>query len=174
MWKFQFVEATPFIEFIEKNKSRIIGHILKELFTDYWPDKIRYMMSDQPFIIRIDDLFIMINYLIPSDIELIIGSKEEIAQVDKCDMLQIKNRLQDYYEEEFEDGVKKELIEGRIITGIDIERFSEEFECNCQGKTRPAGGDYFSTIRIRLDSGTTLCLCGDDAIVDGYMRFWCE
>ena len=174
MRRIQFIEATPFIEFIEKNKSRIVGHILKELLTDYWPNKNRCMISDRSFIIRIDDFFVMIDYLIPSNIELIIGSKEEIAQVDECDMLQIKNALQDYYDEEFEDGVRKELIEGRIITGIDIERFSEEFECNCQGETRPAGGDYFSTIRICLDSGTTLCLCGDDAIIDGYIRFWCE
>lgn len=174
MWKIQFIEATPFIEFIEKNKNKIVGHILKELYTDYWPRKSRRMMSDRSFILKIDDFFVMIKYLIPSDIELAIGSEKEIVQVDKCGMLQIKNELQDYYNEEFDDGVRKELIEGRIITGIDIERFSEEFECNSQGETRPTGGDYFSAIRIHLDSGTTLCLCGDDAIADGYIRFWCE
>ena len=70
---------------------------------------------------------------------------------------------------------KKEEIENCKIIGVTVDRFSHAFECNpCTGEMRPEGGDYFSTIRLFLDSGTTLCFCGEDSISDGYMDMWCE
>ena len=80
----------------------------------------------------------------------------------------------DYYDEELELGEEKHLIENCVITDIQIERFSYEFECDIQGNIRPEGGDYFSTIRLYLDSGKVLCFRGADSICDGYIEIWCE
>ena len=173
MKKYTFIEATPLLSFLEENKSKIVGHILKHLFANFWPDKGRYSMSDEPFIIELDDCFILIQYLIPSDITFYVGSEDEIRQIDN-DILRIKEYVNDYYGEEFGSGEKKEDIEDNVIRDITVERFSHAFEYNIRGDMRPEGGDYFSTIRLHLESGKTLCFVGDDAIVDGYIRYWCE
>ncbi len=174
MQRYSFSEATGFLVFIEKHFDMLVGHVLAELFTDRWPLINHEIITDEPIILRIDDCYIVINYFIPSDIELIIGSKEEIAQYDGNGIINTKNVFTDYYNEEFSDGIPKNLIEGCLIQNIELERFSKSFECNIQGDVRPDGGDYFSTIRFFLDSGTILCLCGSSSKDDGYCRIWCE
>ena len=86
----------------------------------------------------------------------------------------MKSLLVDYYGEEFGYGEDKDQIEGRIILDVSVERFSEAFRCGKTGKMRPAGGDYFSTIRLFLDSGKILCSTGLDDITDGWNEMWCE
>ena len=173
MIKSTFTEAESLLGFLEKHKSKIVGHKLKHLFANYWPEKGRYSLSDEPFIIELDDCFIMIQYLIPSDITFFIGSEEEIRPIDEG-ILDIKERLVDYYVEEFERGEKKEDIEDNVILDVSVERFSHAFEYNIHGDMRPEGGDYFSTIRLHLESGKSLCFVGDEALADGYIRYWCE
>lgn len=173
---FDFTEAEPLIAFFEANKDNIIGHNLNRLDMQFWPEIGWPVNSDEPVVLELDNCFVEINYLVPSDIEIIVGTKEEISQnKDVADIINIRNLVVDYYAEEFERGVKKELIENCKITGIEIERFSEAFECNgATGEERPEGGDYFSTIRLQLDSGISLCFCGADSLFDGYIDVWCE
>lgn len=171
----QFYEATPLIDFIEQHRSDIIGHTLTELFTFFWPYRNRRVMSDEPIIFKLDNCFLVVNYLIYSDMEIVVCSEEELENDRTCaHLLHIKNEVCNYYDDEFGDGEKKDQIEGRTIVGIAVERFSEAFEYNTAGDMRPAGGDYFSTIRLHLDSGKTLCFCGCDSITDGYNEIWCE
>lgn len=176
MHVYHFSEATPLIKFIDEKKDRIIGGTLKRLDTLYWPIYERANISELPVILEMDDYCIVVNYLLVSDIEIRIGKKEALMKdEDAAYLFNIRNEMQDYYEEELELGIKKALIENCKIEDIQIERFSEAFECNsATGEMRPEGGDYFSVIRIYLDRGVTLCLCGVDAITDGYVKVWCE
>ena len=176
MKEYSFTEATPLIEIFDKYQNKIIGNQIKNFYIDYWPDYGRYSLSDRPVVLELDDCFVVISYLITSDIGIIVGTEDEVSQnKDVADMINIKNVLVDYYGEEFSRGVKKETIENCKITKIDVERFSYAFECNAvTEEIRPEGGDYFSTIRLYLESGATLCFCGTDSITDGYVEVWCE
>ncbi len=78
-----------------------------------------------------------------------------------------------YYFEKGTEETDKEI--DYTIAGIEVERFSEAFECEpSSGAVRPAGGDYFSTIRLVFRNGRKLCICGDDAEADGYTVVWAE
>ncbi len=176
MREYSFTEATPLIEFLDKYQDKIVGNHIKNFYVDFWPNYGRCSLSDCPVVLELDDCFVVISYLIPSDIGIMVGTKNELsANKDVADMIDIKNVLVDYYNQEFSLGVKKEEIENCKITKIDVERFSSAFECNsATEEIRPEGGDYFSTIRLHLDSGTILCFCGADSITDGYIEVWCE
>lgn len=173
---YSFMEAAPLLKFIDENKKCIIGCALKQFHTEYWPEHGRRSLSDIPVVLELENYCIAINYLIYSDIEIVIGTKDKLERNEAiADVINIRNVIHDYYSEEFECGIKKELIENCKIVDIQIERFSEAFECNgATGEMRPDGGDYFSTIRLYLDSGVVLCLCGVDSITDGYVEVWCE
>lgn len=173
---YSFTEATPLLQFIEENKTSIIGSTLKYLHTEYWPEHGRRSLSDIPVVFEFENYCIVINYLVYSDMELIIGKKEELVKDRDVEFLvNIRDRRYDYYSEEFECGINKELIENCKIVDIQVDRFSEAFECNgATGEMRPDGGDYFSTVRVCLDSGIVLCLCGVDSITDGYVEVWYE
>ena len=176
MREYDFIEAAPLIAFLNKYQDKIIGNHIKNFYVHFWPNYGRYSLSDRPVVLELDDCFVVINYFIPSDISIIVGAKDEVSQnKDVADMINIKNMLVDYYDTEFSRGVQKEKIENCKITKIDIERFSNAFECNpVTEEIRPEGGDYFSTIRMHLDSGVALCFCGADSITDGYIEVWCE
>ena len=175
MRTYRFTEAEHLIAFIKENKEKIIGCCLHQLYTDYWPCCQRTSISDIPVVIAISDYYLIIEYLIPSDIEITVGTKDEIVKNNEIvDVMSNKSEMVDYYNEEFGDGIKKELIENCKIEDISVERFSNAFECNIDGDMRPQGGDYFSTIRVFLDSGKVLCLRGAEALLDGYIEIWCE
>lgn len=176
MKNFNFVEAIPFINFIKANENKLIGSKLKKLHTLYWPQQSYEHMTDEPIVMEIDDYCVCICYFVPSDIEIFVGKKKEIEKSQTfLNVMNIRNIVHDYYDEEFGVGVKKELIENCVINKIEVERFTEAFECNpITEEVRPDGGDYFSTIRIYLDSGVILCLCGAESICDGYTYIWCE
>ena len=175
MTKYEFLEATPLIDFVEENKSKIIGHTLAAFYMDIWPPVGRSQISDMPMVLELDDYCLVVNYLIPSNMELAIGQKEEIEQEEYYWIMNQRNVVRNFFGEEFGLDKMKGLIEGHIVERIEIKRFSEEFEINgSTGETRPDGGDYFSTIRIVLDSGIAICFCGADAISDGYIEVWFE
>lgn len=175
MRTYHFTEAEHLTTFIKENKEKILGCCLHQLYTDYWPCHQRTSISDIPVVIVLSDYYLIIKYLIPSDIEITIGTKDEIVKDDEiAHVISLKNDMVDYYCEEFGDGIKKELIENCKIEDIQVERFSDAFECNTNGDMRPKDGDYFSTIRVFLDSGKVLCFCGADSVLDGYIEIWCE
>jgi hypothetical protein len=176
MREYDFTEATPFIEFLDKHRDKIIGSRLKSLYVHIWPEYRGCVFFDCPAVLELDAGFVVISYYLPSDIGITFGTKEEIMQIrEAADVIDGKYLMVDYYRREFDLGIKKEEIENCKIVRVTVDRFSNAFECNpCTGEMRPEGGDYFSTIRLFLDSGITLCFCGEDSISDGYMDMWCE
>ena len=134
-----------------------------------WPVKNFRIRSDVPVILQLDDDFLVISYHYPSSMALQVCCKEALENdMNIVDLLQKRPR------KFARNDIKKRQLEGRRITNITVERFSDAFECNSDGDIRPAGGDYFSTIRLYLDHGNTLCLTGADSICDGYSELWCE
>ena len=175
MKKFHFTEAKPLMTFLEMHKEKIIGHPLHKLDIEYWPGQNRSVLTDRPLVLQLDEYCLAIRYFITSDMEILVGTKEELEEDDDAAFtIHTRNEVNDYYDEEFGDGEKREWIENCKITEITVDRFSEAFEYNTNGDVRPAGGEYFSAIRFRLDSGKTLCFCGVDSITDGYVQVWCE
>ena len=174
-YNYYFTEASSLIEFIEKNKKSIIGCTLKQFHTEFWPQYNRESISDRPVILEMEYLCVAIDYRVTSSISLLVGLKEDIKKDEEvASIINLRNRMEDYYNEEFGEGIEKGKIEDCKIADIQIEHFSTAFECNTDGDIRPNGGDYFSTIRICLDSGVKLCLRGAAAIIDGYVEIWCE
>ena len=172
---YSFTEATPLLKFVEANKKHIIGSKLKRLHIQYWPNHGRNSLNEIPVVLEFENYCIAVNYLIYSDMELLIGTKGELVKDQiLAAVVNIRNEVHDYFSEEFGCGIQKELIENCKIVDIQIERFSDAFEYNTNGDIRPSCGDYFSAIRICLDSGISLCLCGVDSITDGYIEVWCE
>ena len=176
MQEYRFKEAAPLVKFIESHETDIIGQPLKNLYIDYWPNRNRSGISDRPVVLELGNRYIVVYYLVPSDLRVLIGDRVEIEKnKDVANILNIKTVVRDYYNSEFGDGIPQDEIEGCLIENIEIKRFSEAFECDpITEEIRPDGGDYFSTIRIYLDSGTVLCLRGADSIMDGYIEIWCE
>lgn len=169
MKSFYFEEATPLIEFFEQHKNSIIGHTLEELITDNWPVKAQRVLSDTPVILKLDNCILVVTYFFPSSVEIRVCIKEELEN--DMNIVGLLHREPHHFDR---CDIKKQEIQGRIITDISVERFSDAFECNPDGDMRPAGGDYFSTIRLFLHKGKTLCLRGADSIIDGYSEMWCE
>ena len=61
-------------------------------------------------------------------------------------------------------------LHDRKIIDFEITGFSEEYEINpLTGETRPAGGDYYREIHLKLDNGKTLTIVAEDSESDGYM-----
>ncbi len=174
-YSYSFTEAAPLLEFIDKNKKSIVGCTLKQFHTEFWPWYDYENLSDRPVILELENLCVAIDYRVTSSISLLVGQREDVEREEQvASIIDLRNRVVDYYNEEFGEGVEKEKIEGCKIVDIQIDRFSTAFECNTNGDVRPNGGDYFSTIRISLDSGVRLCLRGAAAIIDGYVEIWCE
>jgi len=163
-----FKEATPLIEFINKNKSKIINQSIKGIYITGNPLFSRgekYAWSDTPVILIIGDYEIIIDYMFYSDIDIMIKPLE--------------NSMTEY-EKEYEYGsllFKSKPYwnapDNLEIADIEITRFSSEFEINpstCE--TRPEGGDYFSVVAFRLKDNRRLCICAQDSFSDGYVDIW--
>ena len=176
MKEYDFNEATPLIDFFNKNQEKIIGSRLKRFYGGDWPAYGSYRSSDLPIVLELDDIFVVVHYYFVSDIGIIIGTKDEVSQNENIHyMINKLERIIDYRERGFARDAKQEEIENCKIIKITVNQFSSAFECNpVTEEIRPDGGDYFSTIRLYLDSGTVLCFCGEDSMADGYITVWCE
>lgn len=170
---FRFKEARPLLDFIDSYSKEIVGHTIRTLYINFWPDLDHPIMSDEPVILEMDNRYILLEYLIYSDLTITIGNRDELRQNDRVDaVMSIRDNIINYFE--FCDSVKKEDVEGQTVIKVTVDRFSHAFEYNIQGDERPEGGDYFSTIKLYLDNGMILCFCGADAEADGYICSWCE
>ena len=175
MRTYHFTEAEELNAFIEGHKGKVIGCCVDQLFSEsyFWPSH-HTIWSDTPIVILFPDFYLKIIYLIPSDIEIIVGTKDEMADdEDIAYASRLSNNLTRRFQKKIGDDTNGS-IENSLITDIQTERFSDEFEINTKGDVRPQGGDYFSTIRVILDSGKVLCFCGVDAEFDGYIEIRCE
>ena len=169
---YQFYEATPLLKFIEVNRDNLIGHALFNCSNYIWRDSKKYY-SDEPFVLELDTVCLIVNYLFLSDLQLCIGKKDEVLKSKKYgETLRCLKPLS-YYFDKYSIETEKEA--DYTIVGIEVERFSEAFECeSSSGTIRPAGGDYFSTIRLTFSNGRKFCFCGDKAEADGYVVIWTE
>ena len=172
---YSFTEAQPLMDFIASHYNEIVGHTIKKLYINFWPGLglFKYIMSDEPVVLEMDNGCIRLTYLVFSDLTITTGSKEELQQDEEVErVMRVRDSVTNYFT--FDDSVKKEDIEGRTVTDISVDRFSCAFEYNIQDDMRPEGGDYFLTIRLYLDNGMRLCFCGADAEADGYIFSWVE
>lgn len=176
MKEYHFDTATPLLEFFEENKELYTNRPLKRMFSDmgfYVP--FRAMMSEKPIGFLIDKTCIIIDYYIPSSMTLRIATLEEI-QNDKT----LNWMLKSYKEVEDEEThpllmshVPLKDMKDHKISSIEVERFSDDFTIEpIEDTKRPAGGDYFGTIKLVLDNGVEICFCGADALYDGYIQLW--
>ena len=165
MKQYKFTEAQPLIDFIDRFKQETIGHTLVGYHSDLWPIG-RKWITDLAIILEMDDYCIAFATFFLSELELTIGKKEEMeTDADLRDMLHERGFPEDEYAE------TKHLVEGCKVLSVSVERFSDAFIVSeCTEEVRPEGGDYFSVIRLCLDSGTTLCYCG----YDEYTEYWSE
>ena len=174
MKEYHFDKATPLLEFLEENKELYVHRTLKRMFSDmgfYVP--FRGTMLENAIGFLIDETCIIIDYYVPSSMTLRIATLEEI-QNDKT----LQWMLRRY--EEVEDKETHPLLMSHVplkdmkdhkISSIEVERFSSMIELTEDAK-RPAGGDYFGTIKLVLDNGVEICFCGADALCDGYIQLW--
>lgn len=176
MKEYDFSTAESLIGFIQKNREKIVGHTLKHLYSDCWFYKgVVHIMTDLPVVIELDDRWINLYYMLLSHVIITCGKKDEILRKDEAaHVVKIRDEAHDFFGREFGDGIDRKYIEDRKIVDVIVERFSHSFELDVQGNERPDGGDYFSNIRVLLDSGLTICFCGGDGIVDGYLFIRCE
>ena len=176
MKEYNFTEATHLITFLKVNHDKIVGKCLKNLYIDYWFDSYCSSFTCEDIIIELGACFISINYRFKSNLTITVGTKEEMLQNRFfASIINMKYETEDYYNIKLDSGIRSAEIEGRMVNRISVEQFSEAFECNpVTGEIRPEGGDYFSTIRLCLDGGRTLCFCGANSMANGYTCVWCE
>ena len=178
MVNYRFYNATELINFLESNKSRYEGKVLKEVYTDFGNCYIpfRRQLTDNPVILQIDDLYVAVNCYVPSDLNIIAGKFDDVY--DYSDERWVLDNSLDCDDEpvhEFMDRPPASDIKNHKIVSVDVKRFSDEFDIDyARGVCRPNGGDYFSTISITLDNGVKICICGADAMCDGYIELWAE
>ena len=103
-----FTEATPLLKFIDENEKCIIGSTLKYLYTKFWPRYDRESISDRPVILELENLCVAIDYRVTSSISLLVGKKEELeSNAEIASIIDLRNRVEDYYNEEFDEGIEK-------------------------------------------------------------------
>lgn len=196
---YRFEEAGALGSFLEDHRDQIVGAPLEKLSAVYWmrshkvdsEQRIPYVFTDVSLVLQVGQRYVLVDYWYRSSLELTVCDETELRQVDAGSYA--PERLQSfagwllYRDDEEEDDDEdaddaderkaEELraqVEGCRIVGIDVERFSESFEASPSGTVRPAGGDYFGSIRVRLDSGIIVCICAEDAANDGYCDVWYE
>lgn len=64
---------------------------------------------------------------------------------------------------------------GEAIVDYELNNFSDEYIIDpSYDTTRPEGGDYFKEIIFHLSNKKKLCICAENAEVDGYCNIWME
>lgn len=157
-----YKEASPFIDYIQKNKQHIIGKSIKGFYSDGF---FGYSCFE-PLAFEFDDFVIILRYYFYSDITIHIVDPDFFHSDNSKNSSEKPNLC--YYI----DKTDFPYINCKIID-IEVERFSEEFEINpSTRKTRPKGGDYFRTITVHLEGGNKFHICALSAISDGGTIVW--
>lgn len=162
--KFSFLEAEPLLAFIEDNREKIVGKTIK----NFYMNGCYGFLSDNPLVFELDDYVLVLEYLCPSNMTVYIVEPEQFYADESLSFL---------YEDLPEDKKERWCVEntmipalGEKIAAIEVERHSEQFEIRpWDGETRPAGGDYFKTITVRMENGEAFYICGDPY---GYEEIW--
>lgn len=168
MKEFSFLEATPLINFIEKNKNKIIGNTIRKFYSSsYFGD-----LSSQPIAFSLDGFDIILTYFYYSDLKINIVESGAVQKHPDLDFLHegapsVYKPTYTAMEDEFFPYANCK------ISDISIERFSKAFEINpVTEEMRPEGGDYFKTITVYLENGKKFYISGMSADYDGYVSVW--
>ena len=162
---FSFKEAAPLINFIQTNKSGIIGKSIKYFYSS----SPFGGTADEPFVFEFDDFVLVLHYFNYSDLTLQLIDPD-LFHSDKTLNFLYKDICGSRNVHHYIQKTGFPYTDYKIVDII-VERFSEEFEINgATGETRPDGGDYFKMITIHLESGKKFFICALDAICDGYME----
>ena len=165
--EFSFMEASPLLAFIEKCKDKIVGKEIKRFYSS----SLFGGITDDPVVFEFDEFSLILHYFFYSDITIQIVAPQLVHEdnslsflyrgiPESCNLRQYVNETPFPY------------IDVKIVD-VTVQRFAEEFEINgATGETRPEGGDYFKVITVHLEGGRQFYICGEDAIVDGYMVVW--
>ena len=173
-WEFTFDEATPLQEFINRYRDRIVGHVLQACYTEYGI-YVSSENTDQPVFLVLDDSVIGIEYLYRGHVSIFTAQesdfefKEETDEYGRRDYTfhsRISGRENAYGSWQTDMPAMNQKV-----TDITIGRHSERYE-DYPNSERPAGGDYFSWLKLTLEDGTGLSIYAEDAISDGYVDVW--
>ena len=78
------------------------------MYTKFWPRYDRESISDRPVILELENLCVAIDYRVTSSISLLVGKKEELeSNAEIASIIDLRNRVEDYYNEEFDEGIEK-------------------------------------------------------------------
>lgn len=165
--RFTFVEAGPLLQFIRKNRTKIVGQHIRGFYSAAPFGSI----SSSPVVFELDDYCLIMAYYWYSDLTVYIVN----AKVLKRDL-----SLNFLYKEipesrNLTNWVWKEDIPyiGQEITDICVKCFSRSFEINpSTGERRPDGGDYFSVITFMLSDNDEIHICAAPPTCDGYVEVW--
>ncbi len=168
---YNFKYRADFLRFIEKNKNDLIGKRIRGFFNDICYES----GSCSPVVLMFDNYCIMLDYMFLSDIKIAVFPVELFEQ-DPTLLFVYKKENPDVrltlYVEAFDPDFP---FYDCMIEDISLDGFSHEFEVSAAtGITRPAGGDYFSVIRVQMDNGRTMCICAASSICCGYLDTWTE
>lgn len=164
---FEYTEAKPLMECIEQYKDKLIGQRIKHYYRDN-----RTGTGEAPAVFIVGDMAIIVSYFRYSWISVTVVDKEDFDADSSLNFLYKdvpESRNLRYDEYQYDD---MGFINGSI-KNITVERFSDEHETHPSlGGVRPKGGDYFGTITVQMSNGKEFCICGEDALLDGYMNVW--
>ena len=166
--KFNFLDATSFITFINNNKDKIVG----QKICRYYSDGFFGSFACGPVVFEFENFSVIIDYCFYSDIDIYVANKEMVINDNSLNFLYKDIPESRNLETWVHEDEEFPYIE-RTIVDIDISRFSSEFETNpSTGETRPEGGDYFSTITVYLDNNEEFYICAASPICDGGIDVW--
>ena len=173
--EFNFDEATPLQEFIDKYRDRVVGHVLKAVYVDCF-FYVESESADSPVFLVLDDLCIGIDYLFKSHAAIITADESdfeitgEIENDTRYKTITFHGKLEGWRNEGLLWCSELPAM-GQRIVDISIGRFSHQYEDH-PNSLRPDGGDYFSFLRLTLEDGTELSIEAEDSLMDGYVDIW--
>ena len=171
---FRFTEAEPLLQFIERYRSKIVGHTLKACYID--DCGYTSMSSSGSVFFILDDICFGVEYLFPSDITIFpIDTKDfeftgEMHDDPHYKFLQFHSHISNRRDEGVIWCTDMPAM-GQKVIDIEVERFNHAFQSDINDY-RPNGGDYFSYIKLTLTDDSFLFINAQSAVMDGYVDLW--
>ena len=153
---FRFTAAEPLCRALRENRDLFIGQQIRQFYHCGNP-------TDAPVVFVLDRFSVIVTFLWASDLAVDLVPNEAVQQDPSLNFL-----FRDLPESRnvcFALRPFPAFFVGRTIAGITVERFSHAFEGY---EAHPAGGDYFSGIRVQLREGGSFAICPEDPLFDGY------
>lgn len=154
----------PFpIHYIDDNDEEELTYIMSQ-------ENYRYSLTDTAFAIYFDnDLVLYISTVVYSmgtfDLTSIQKNSHHLKKITNVDGF----RIEEYNEKNYFTIYEINEFNHLKIVDVQINGFSEEYQIDVEGTTRPANGDYYKEIFLIMDNGQVICLAAKDIVYDGFM-----